>query len=142
MVETYQSHGVRFEYPDDWEIIEQQDAQEVAITVQSPETSFWLLTVFFDRPDPEKIAEAALDAFRQEYEDLDIYESDDNICDEDAVAWDLEFRAMEVYNSAWVRTFQTDQFSALVLYQANDLELEDTADTMRGMTRSLGYYYE
>ena len=63
-------------------------------------------------------------------------------CDENAVAWDLEFRAMEVYNSAWVRTFQTDLFSALVLYQANDLELEETADTMRGMTRSLGYYYE
>jgi len=139
MDETYQSHGICFDYPHDWEVSEQKQENEVAITVQSPETSFWLLTLFFDRPDPARISEAALDAFREEYEDIDIYSGEDQVFDEETIATDLEFRAMEVYNSAWIRTFQTEFFSGLVLYQANDLELEETGDTLREITRSLGY---
>ncbi len=142
MESTYQSHGVQFTYPDEWEVTEQQEQDEVTITVQSPETSFWLLTLFFDHPDPDRISEAALNAFREEYEDLDIYKAQEEICEADTVAWDLEFRCLEVYNSAWIRVFRTDQFSALVLYQANDLELEETGETMREMTRSLDHCYE
>ena len=142
MDETYQSHGVRFDYPHDWEVAEQAAQNELTITVQSPETSFWMLTLFFARPEPERISEAALDAFREEYDDLDIYQTQEQICDEDSIAWDIEFRCLEVYNSAWVRAFQTDHYSALVLSQGNDLELQETQETLRAITQSLGYYYE
>jgi hypothetical protein len=135
--EIYQSHGVQFEYPEDWELTETRDDTEIMITVQSPDTSFWLLTLVEDRPDPERLAEAALAAFREEYDDLDVYPVEET-GDASAIgAWDLEFRCLEVYNSAWIRTFQTDFFSALILYQSSDKELDETRGILQGMTASL-----
>lgn len=134
--ELYQSHGVQFEYPEDWELTETRDDTEIVITVQSPDTSFWLLTLVEDRPDPTRLAEAALEAFREEYDELDVYPAE-GLEEELIGAWDLEFRCLEVYNSAWIRTFQTEEFSALILYQSSDKELEETREILQGMTASL-----
>lgn len=137
MGEKYEAHGIQFVYPSDWEISEQQpDENEIVITVQSSETSFWLLTLLFDRPEPKRIADAALDAFRQEYDDLDIYSAEETVCHQKTEAWDVEFRCLEIYNSAWIRAFLTEQFSVLLLSQANDQEIPETEEILKNITRS------
>ena len=57
MNRVYESHGVRFEYPKDWILHEQAGHDEVSITVNSPETSFWSLTLLFHRPEPDRAAQ-------------------------------------------------------------------------------------
>lgn len=137
MDETYSGHGVQFSYPATWEISEQRQPGEVSITVSSPGTAFWNLTLFFDEPDPESIIEATLDAFREEYDELDIYPATAAVCRRPAVARDLEFVCLELLNSAWVRAFRAPEFSALVLYQATDAELHEILPVMEGITQSL-----
>lgn len=137
MEETYSAHGIRFRYPSEWDVDEQDDEEQVSITVSSPGTSFWVLNLYFDRPAPDDLVEAALDAFREEYEELDIYPSRAKLCKRKTVARDIDFVCLELLNSAYVRAFRTDRFSVLVLYQGTGRELDETGPIFEKMTRSL-----
>jgi hypothetical protein len=135
--EVYEGNGVRFRYPIDWTVGEQSQGQESTITVESGETAFWSITVFRDAPELERIVESAVDAFREEYDDLDVYPVDARVCSTDAVARNLEFFCLELTNSAFLRAFHTDRVTALVLYQATDHELPDCRETLEAITASL-----
>ena len=135
--EIYRSHGVRFQYPDYWELTEQRQENELSITVSSPETSFWSLTLLPDGPSPDEIMASAMVAFEDEYEELDIYPSEASICDRRSVARDVEFVCLELVNSAFLRAFRLGERSALVLYQGTDHELEETRETLEEITSSL-----
>ena len=81
--------------------------------------------------------ETALDAFRKEYEELDIYPVSETICDRDCLARDVEFVCLELINSAFLRTFRSDHFTALILYQGTDFELEMTREQLENISLSL-----
>ena len=53
------------------------------------------------------------------------------------VARDIELVALELLNSAWARSFRTEDYTVLVLYQTSDLDMEETQPVMEGITRSL-----
>jgi hypothetical protein len=137
MQEIYSGHGVRFRYPHDWDVTELRQEDHITITVSSPGTSFWSVSVFPDGPEPDELVEAALDAFREEYPELDIYTASAKLCNQRAEAKNIEFVCLELLNSAWVRSIQTPQFTVLVLYQGTDAELEQTGAELERITRSL-----
>ena len=137
MDEIYVAHGVRFRYPDDWDLSEQQTANEVTITISSRETSFWSLTLFFDRPQPERVLETALEAFRDEYDDIDVYPAETMLCRLNNLSRDVEFVCFELINSAFLRVFCTGRFTALVFYQGTDHELEETRSVLEEISNTL-----
>ena len=62
MNQLYHSNGVQFRYPDDWELNEEQSIEnEVSITVFSPGTSFWSLTLFLEGELPEDLVKSAIE---------------------------------------------------------------------------------
>ena len=123
MTAVYQKHGARFQYPRGWTLTEEQSDQEVCITVNSPDTAFWSLTLFFDRPSPEDVAETVVRAFEDEYDSVDVYPTNSDVGSVPAVGADLEFLALDLTNSAYVRVCRTARFTAVVLYQGTDHEL-------------------
>jgi len=137
MEQLYSAHGVRFRFPAEWQLSEQRTTTGVHITVSSPETSFWSLTLLFDTPRPEDVIESALDAFREEYAELDIYSSEAALCHRRNVACDLEFICFELINSAFLRSFRTERFTVLVLFQGTDCELEHTREVLEAISESL-----
>jgi hypothetical protein len=134
---TYQSHGVKFRYPRDWELSEQQEGEQISITVSSPLTAFWTLTLFLDRPDPGDIVAAALDAFHEEYAELDDYPSKTRLCKRPTVARDIDFVCLELLNSASIRAFRARDFTVLVLFQFTEGERDETGPILERITRSL-----
>ena len=62
MDETYQGHGIRFRYPAYWELLEQEEGESTSITVASPETSFWSISLFRDSPSPQQVVASAVEA--------------------------------------------------------------------------------
>jgi hypothetical protein len=137
MDEQYHSHGVCFRYPEMWELSEEHNDDEVTITVTSPETSFWSLTIMPERPRPEDVIESAVKAFQDEYEEVDVYPSEVELCHRTSVARDLEFVCLELLNSAFLRAFRTRRFSTLVYYQGTDQELEETRTILESISASL-----
>lgn len=137
MDELYSSNGVQFRFPSFWELSEEPAGNELTITVFSPETSFWSLTLIRDKPRPEDVIKSAVAALREEYDELDDYVSQIKLCGRDSVACDLEFVCLEMLNSAFLRAFRTDDFSALIYYQGTDQELAETRPILESISLSL-----
>lgn len=137
MQQEYAKHGVRFRYPAEWEVSEQRDGSQLSITVSSPQTSFWTVTLLADRPDPDDIVAAALDAFEDEYDELDVYPAKARVCRRTTVARDIDFVCLELLNVARVRAFRTENFTVMVLYQGTDGEFDEMGPLLEQMTKSL-----
>ncbi len=139
MEEIYEGHGIRLRYPAYWEVTEQDDDEATSITVASPETSFWSISLFHDGPSPQEVLESALEAFREEYAEVDVYASTERIGERAGVARDVDFVCFELINSAFLRAFQTERYTVLVLYQGFDGELETTRPMLEAISASLAF---
>ena len=136
---TYHQHGFEFRYPGFWDLSERNGPDEVTVTVASPGTSFWSLSLFHERPRPEDLMESAVSAFREEYPALDVYPVDARLCGRPAVARDVEFLCLDLVNGASLRAFQIDGVTAFVLSQGTDEELESTRPILEAISDSLTY---
>ncbi|MFK7820403.1 MAG: hypothetical protein AB8G99_16905 [Planctomycetaceae bacterium] len=139
----FEQYGIRFEYPEGWEVDSGQTEDGRTVTVNSPETSFWSVSLFDGRPSIESVLDAALSAYEEEYDEVDIYtpDADDapvSICgSEETVARDVEFVCLELVNTVCLRAITADAFTLLVLYQGTDFELASTRSTLEKITQSL-----
>jgi hypothetical protein len=137
MDRVFEGHGIRFEYPEDWILHEQSSPEEMTLTVHSPDTSFWSLTLIFDRPDPQRVLDTVLETFREEYTEIDVYPSDVRMNDQPTFACELDFVCHELIGSAFLRAVTTPDFTLLVLYQGADLELDELQPLLEKISRSL-----
>lgn len=139
LIGFYDSNGIVFRYPKEWTLTQENHGGELAVTVESPGTAFWSILLFRERPHPQHVIESAIETLRGEYEELDIYPSTDQLCGVETVSRDVEFVCLELINSAFLRAFETEHVTALVLFQANDAELEHIKDIMDSISESLEF---
>lgn len=137
ITETYSKHGIRFLYPSRWTITEEAEGETLAVTVASDETCFWTIWLMQDGPEPEELIESAVRAFEDEYDDLDQYRFEGELCAVQSMNCDLEFVSLELINSAFLRAFRTAGYSVLVLSQGTDQELEYSREALDAITDSL-----
>ncbi len=137
MLETYQAHGVQFRYPSFWELSEQQDGDQISISVASPGTSFWSLALFFGQPQPKDLIDSAVETFREEYDELDVYPGAKRLGQYRCIGRDIQFVCLELINSASQRALRGDQFTAFVMYQGTDHELQETGPVLEAISSSL-----
>jgi hypothetical protein len=142
MSQLFSKHGVQFRYPPGWEVSEQREEGQITITVSSPHTSFWTLTLLTGRPEPEDIVTAVLDAFEEEYDELDIYPSKARIGRRPTVARDIDFVCLELLNVARVRAFRLPDFTVMLLYQGTDGEFAEAGPILERITKSLAFTTE
>ena len=131
--------GISFEYPDDWELAKEVDEKnrEVQISVYGPESSFWMISLFFVAIPPEDLLTQSVKVFQDEYEELDTYEVTTTLAGKECIGRDIEFVCSELINSAYLRVFQTELFTAFVLYQGTDQELASTLKDLEAISASL-----
>jgi hypothetical protein len=137
MDEIYEGHGIRFRYPSDWQLREEEGDESTCITVDSPDTSSWSISLFYDSPAPQQVVDSAVQAFREEYDEVDVYPSDEQLGERGGAARDVDFVCFELINSAFLRSFQTVRFTLLMLYQGFDGELETTRPILESISASL-----
>lgn len=142
MYQSYHGYGLGFQYPAHWELDEQSREDGVAITIQSEATSFWSITLSFDRPASADVLAAAIEVFREVYKDIDQHAAQETVCHRPTLAADLEFVCMELINSAHIRVFETNDFTALVLYQGTDREMDEVRPELEAISQSLHYHHE
>ncbi|MFN0051570.1 MAG: hypothetical protein ACKV0T_05225 [Planctomycetales bacterium] len=137
MSQVYADFGIEFHYPDEWEVSEERQGEELAITAYSPQSAFWTVTLIDDRPDPERVIEAVVAAFEQEYDEIDIYPARDQLCDRPTAGRDIDFFCLELLNVARARCFRSERFTVLVLYQGTDSELAELEPLFEQISKSL-----
>jgi hypothetical protein len=134
---NYDCHGVRFRFPGGWAVSEQSEADQTTISVQSDGTSFWSVTLMNSRPDLEMVLDAVVDAFEQDYDEVDVISAIGSLGGFPSLGRELDFVCYDLVNSASVRAFQTPDQTVMVLYQGTDKELDETRSLMEGISASL-----
>jgi hypothetical protein len=113
MFGIYDDHGIRFEYPVDWELEVTGDGPRTTVAVQSPGgLAFALVTLDDTRPAPADLADEALAAMRDEYPHLDATPALETIDGHRAVGHDLEFISLDLVNSCAIRCYRTPRRTA------------------------------
>jgi hypothetical protein len=135
----YDDHGIRFEYPTDWELDVTDDGPRVTVSVQSSTgLAFALVTVDEDRPAPVDLVDEALNALKEEYPTLHAIPALEVIDGHKAVGHDVEFTSLDLNNGGAIRAFKTPTRTVFYLAQwSDDLEGEEAELALKTLRRSL-----
>jgi hypothetical protein len=135
---TYEDHGIRFEYPEEWDLDVTDDDSIMTVSLQSPGgLAFALVTVDESCPAPAEVADEALAAMREEYPGLDAMPALETIDGHPAVGHDVEFISLDMTNACAIRCFRTPRRTVLVFGQWSDLEAELNEPLIQGVRRTL-----
>jgi hypothetical protein len=130
--------GIRFLYPDNWELDEKEAlAGNPSVTVYSPGGAFWSIDVHPADVNRQELTEAALAAMRQEYDELDAEAVREEAAGRELVGYDLNFYCLDLTNSALIRAVRAGPATYLILCQAEDREFAQLEPVFRAITASV-----
>jgi hypothetical protein len=134
----YEGHGVRFEYPSDWDLEESDEGEASTVEVQAPGgLAFALVRSDESGPDPATVADEVLEAMREEYPELDVTPAMETIAGHHATGYDIEFFSLDFTNGAAIRCFRTPVRTVLAFGQWSDIGAADLPDLIRQLFRSV-----
>lgn len=129
--------GLRLLYPDRWKVELEPADDGWTATVQSPGTAFLVLRLDAGLPTCEEVIDAALEALRAEYKDVEAEPALETIAGELAVGHDLDFISLDVPTACWTRSFYGPGGTVLMLSQVSDLDAEAYEPALEAMRASL-----
>ena len=134
----YDDHGIRFEYPGDWELEVTDDGPRIdgrGAVARRP----GLRPGDGGRgpPGPAELADEALAALNEEYPTLDAFPALETIDGHKAVGHDVEFISLDLTNACAIRCFRTPRRTVFVLAQWSDLEGDEAEASLKAVRRSL-----
>ena len=133
----FEQDGIGFRYPENWEIQREETESGWTVSVQSPETAFFMLSFDADTPDAAQMADTALEALRSEYPGLESEEAADTVAGKRAVGHDVRFFSLDLTNTCWLRSFSSESGTVLVMWEVNDLELDRLGPVLKAMCASI-----
>ncbi len=128
--------GIRFQYPEDWSLEREDNDTGWTVSVQSPGTAFLMVCLREDTPSTEEVADATLEALREDYPELEADDCIDSIAGQPAIGHVVRFFSLDLTNTCWTRSFYSSYGTVLVLWQVNDLELEEMGPVLRAICAS------
>lgn len=138
MPSVYDKLNIRFQYPENWNIETDDVASDKqAVSVYSPGGAFWTVVTHRNDANPEEIAETALHAMREEYDELDSETVSEEILGIKLIGYDLNFYCLDLTNSAWIRVGGNAKVTYLIICQAEDREFAKVSPVFQAMITSL-----
>lgn len=137
MPAVFSEDGVQFQYPENWRLEREDNEEGWTITLQSPLTAFLMVCLRRDQPDPQQVADTALEALREEYENLEADACVDSLAGQPALGHNIHFFSLDFTNSCWTRCVGAEGGTLLVMCQCNDLELDKHEPVFKAIWASL-----
>jgi hypothetical protein len=136
-VTTFERSGIRFQYPDNWQLDAEDTGDGWTATLQSPETAFVLVSL---RPDAEgaaELADEALAALKAEYPELDAESAVGSLAGQPAVGHDIDFLTLDTAILCWTRCAETSAGPLLVMCQTSEYDRAQNEPVLRAICASL-----
>jgi hypothetical protein len=137
MSQVFTRSGVRFEYPSNWKLETEVSDEGWTASVYSSATAFLMVSFHPDEDDPAHLADGALNVMKESYPDLESDMSVETLAGVPAVGHDVEFFALDLTNTCWIRGFAVGTGCVLVMCQCTDEELPGNGMILYGIRASI-----
>jgi hypothetical protein len=134
---VFEEDGVRFQYPDNWKLVREEADNGWTVSVQSPDTAFFLIAFDKSMPEVGEVVQTVLHALRADYPDLEADDALESVAKQPALGHDITFFSLDLTNTCHTRSFYSEGGTILLMWQANDLELEAVEPIFKAICASL-----
>jgi hypothetical protein len=134
----YDNLGIRFLYPENWTVAEEETINwPRALSVSAPGSGFLSLCIHQWPAKPEELAEFAVRAMGEMYPGMDVEAARETIAGTETIGSDLHFFCLDLIVTCHVRAFRVGRRSLVVMYQAEDREFNELHRVFQAMVHSL-----
>lgn len=138
MAACYENAGIRFLYPENWTITEDEvPSCRLSVSVQSPESGFWSLAVYGGRVNPRDLVEQVLESMCREYEGVECTRVVERFGDVRPAGYEMCFYCLDFIVNSRAIAARARGKTLLIMWQAEDREYQQLEPVFRAITSSL-----
>jgi hypothetical protein len=138
MPATFDEYGVRFMYPDNWEITERTGGEEsVGVTLESPDGAFFSLNRYHRQNAPESLKEQVIGAMRAEYEEIEVVPDPHSVPSQGEAGCELNFFVLDLLVTARILIIPDRQDLLLLQIQAENRQFDKQERVFEAMLKTL-----
>jgi hypothetical protein len=138
MPAIYQNLGVRFLYPENWTVTdEDDDGWPRTVTLQSPQTAFWSLHVYPPAQDVKSVVKELVGGIQAEFRDIEVLQAKEIFGETTTTGVDLAFFYLDLLVEAKIRCLRTPSATLIWLYQAESREFESIEPVFQAIAVSM-----
>jgi hypothetical protein len=138
MPAVYENFGVRFLYPENWSITDEDDeGWPRSVTVQSQQTGFWSLHVYPPDQEVRPVVKELIEAMQGEFDDIEVLPAKETFAETETKGVDLAFFYLDLLVEAKIRSLKTPSATLIWLYQAESREFETTEPVFQAIATSM-----
>ncbi|HND52071.1 MAG TPA: hypothetical protein PLV92_06735 [Pirellulaceae bacterium] len=137
MSATFNKFGVKFLYPENWTITDEQATDwPRSVSIATPDSAFWVLNVY-EQGDGAALTAEALRAMREQYPDLEAEPILETIEGAEVVGFDMQFYCLDFVVTARVVSARRGEQTFVVFSQGEDRVYDRAAPVFQAMLVSL-----
>lgn len=138
MTATYEQSGIRFLYPENWKISDEDlDSAPQTVSLQCPGSGFWTLHLYSGGQTPATLVAEVLGAMRQEYDEFEFESLEEKWDDVETCGYVMHFYCLDLLVTARVLGIRDGRRTYIVLWQAENREFDELEPVFRAVTMSL-----
>ncbi len=134
MTAVFENKRIRFQYPENWTLSEDNSAEPVSVTVQSPSSGFWTLVMYSDDQDLNVLIEQVVSAMDEEYEALESTPTTLELGDFTAPGYEMDFSCLDLVVSAKTFAIRHNDLTLLILWQGESRDFEQLELVFQAIT--------
>ena len=138
MPAIYEQHGLRFAYPENWQLQEpDEDADLIDVTLQTPAGGFWSVQLMPAGCSPAECIQEVVNEIEGEYEGVEKEPQEFDFGSESADGFELRFFCLDMLVEARVWAMRLEQGTLICHYQAEQTEYAAIAPVFQAIATSL-----
>ena len=137
MTATYDRDGIRFQYPENWELDEDpKTGFPRTISLTAADGAFWSACFYMTDQPLKELQHQYVEALEAEYEDLEIDDVEFPLADETILATDFQFYCLDFLVHSRLIVTELGRFHVLISWQAEDRDFDKLEDVFKAITFS------
>ena len=138
MTATYEKHGLKFLYPENWKLTDGQDVElPYQVEIETPSGGIWSVNVFPKHAEMDELLADAVKGLQETYDDVEISEANPDFDDYQSKGIEAYFYCLDFMVMARIRVIETNRYKLVLLFQAESRDFDVSHDVFRAITTSL-----
>jgi hypothetical protein len=139
MTATYQKRGLHFQYPENWRLLDDADADlPFSVSVETPDgNAFWSLHLYEPDNDPDELLKETISNLTETYPDMEISSYSGDFPNQNNSALETLFYCLDFLVRVRLQVVSVKKYQMVFWFQAEDRDFEKLELVFRAISQSL-----